>query len=293
MSQLKNILGTSFLSLLLVIWGLFMVCSGRVPDVNIGYDYSGFEENNVAESKSELMTQLALLDDESTKLEDTQRSEILEALGIESNSSDMSRKEEEDFLTEELFLDLEVEIAELEGMSKKKAATIDSLRFEIQETDHQLAALRTVVKEPLQRYASKSAIAPQYTITNGSNSEYSLSYQDALDDVYSHQYVEAIGKFADLLRLNNPENLADNCQYWIGESYFALGSFELAIAEFEKVFAYDNNNKADDAQFMIGMAYMKVGETKLAKIELNNLLVFYDTSEYVTKAEKQLLDIRI
>ena len=33
MSELKRILGSSTLSLLLVMWGLFTVCSGRVPDV--------------------------------------------------------------------------------------------------------------------------------------------------------------------------------------------------------------------------------------------------------------------
>ena len=34
MSDLRRIFGTSLMTVLLVMWGLFMVCSGRVPDVN-------------------------------------------------------------------------------------------------------------------------------------------------------------------------------------------------------------------------------------------------------------------
>ncbi|MFQ5751334.1 MAG: tol-pal system YbgF family protein [bacterium] len=292
MSKLRKILGTSTISLLLVIWGLFMVCSGRVPDVNVEDDFARFEQDNQEQDQNDIMTQLAMLDDQSTKLEDNQRQEILEALGIDPTGSDMSRKEEEEFLTEELFLDLEVEIAELEKLSKHKTSVIDSLRLELQEADHQLTALGKVVGEPVVHYATDRT-APKISITNGSSSDYALFYQDALDDVYGHRYTTAIAKFEDLLKLNDTNNLADNCQYWMGESYYALGNYELAIAEFEKVYAFENNNKADDAQFIIGMEYLKIGEHRLAQIELNNLLIFYENSEYITKAEQQLLDLNI
>ncbi|MFQ5602034.1 MAG: tol-pal system YbgF family protein [bacterium] len=281
------------MSLLLVIWGLFMVCSGRVPDVNIEDDFSDFETDSNESEKADLMNQLALLDDEPTNLEDAQRSEILEALGIETNGSGSRSKQEDDFLTEELFLDLEVEIAELEKMSKNKTKAIDSLRLELQEADHQINALTNLVDSPSPQFASKSISAPQYAQSNGFSTEYGLFYQDALDDVYSHKYTSAIAKFNDILKMDDKENLADNCQYWIGECYFAMGNYELAIAEFEKVFAFEVNNKADDAQFMIGMAYLKIGEKQLAEIELTNLLTYYESSEYASRAEQQLLDLNI
>ncbi len=290
MSELRKILSTSLFSLLLVIWGLFMVCSGRVPDVNTDEGFSSLEteEQGQGDDQPDLVTQLATLDDESTKLEDSQRREILEALGIDPSSGG---SEEEKFLTEELFLDLEVEIAELEKNSKDKTGILDSLKLELQEADMQLAALEKIVG-PGEQFASTIKTAPT-VISNGPTSEYGLAYQDALSDVYEHRYVEAITKLQNLLKQNDTDELADNCQYWIGESYYAVGNFQLSIAEFEKVFAFEKNNKSDDAQFMIGMAYLKLGEAKLAQLELNNLLTFYQNSEYVARAERQLIDLNI
>ncbi len=289
MSHLKKILGSSFISLLVAIWGLFMVCSGRVPEVNYDEEFDFGDVSGLQEENSpDLMTQLAVLDDDSNKLEDAQRREILEALGIETTNA--ATKEEEAFLTEELFLNLEVEIAELEKQSKRKSEIVDSLKSELQETDIQLTALERVVG-PSGQLATTTA--PKITSTGGSVSNYALQYQEALNEVYAHRYVEAIAKFQELLRQNDADDLSDNCQYWIGESYFALGNYQLAIAEFEKVFAFEQNNKSDDAQFMIGMAYLKMGDPLLAQLELNNLLTFYQDSEYVARAERQLIDLNI
>ncbi|MFQ5864453.1 MAG: tol-pal system YbgF family protein [bacterium] len=295
MTQLQKILGTSTLSLILVIWGLFMVCSGHIPDLAMEDDWMTADEAYEYENgeSSELTTELATFDEEDTKLEEEQRREILEALGIDPEEATLTRKQEEDFLTEELFLDLEVEIAELEKMSKKKLELLDSLQLELEETDHQLMALRKLVNEPTSQFASSRRFSGSFRKSNGSISEFAMSYQDALDDVYDHQHVKAITRFRELLRLEDTDNLADNCQYWIGECYYAMGNFEQAVAEFEKVFAFENNNKADDAQFMIGMALIKLGDLNLAQLELQNLLTFYQQSEYAARAERQLFELNI
>lgn len=289
MLKLRKILGTSVLSLIVVIWGLFMVCSGRVPEMYSEDNWMS-EEDIDENDKSEIMQQLAKLDEHSTQLEENQRREILAALGIEPSESEFSRGEE-DFLTEELFLDLEVEIAELEELSKRKSAIIDSLKLEMDDVDLQLAALTNIV-EPTTSLTSTRYAESIYK-TNGTPSEYSMFYQDALDNVYNHNYVSAIAKFQELLKEDSTNELADNCQYWIGESYYALGNFQQAIAEFEKVYAFDNNNKSDDAQFMIGLAYIKIGDKNLAELELKNLLTFFNKSEYVTKAELRLTELNI
>ncbi len=84
MTPLRKILGTSILSLSLVIWGLFMVCSGRVPDLGIEDDWMTSEEGYEYENEeTENTTQVTTLDAEATQLEEAQRREILEALGID------------------------------------------------------------------------------------------------------------------------------------------------------------------------------------------------------------------
>ncbi|MCZ6820278.1 MAG: tetratricopeptide repeat protein [Calditrichaeota bacterium] len=299
MRELKKILGTSLMSLLLVIWGLFMVCSGRVPDVNydddIFADDSEFDNGSTGNENSDLMAQLAVLDEESTRLDDNQRNEILAALGISDNGSRLSRSEEEDFLSEELFLDLEVEIAELEKVSGQKVAIADSLRREVEETEYQLLALNNLVSPSKTQFTSSSrltATAPMY-VSNGSTSAYAVGYQDALNAVYARDYNEAIAKFRELLRMENTDNLADNAQYWIGESYYAMRQYEVALAEFERVFAFEDNNKIDDAQFMLGMAYIRLGDASTAQIELENLMAFFQDSEYVVRAELEFNSLNI
>ncbi len=291
MSEVRRILSTSFISLLLVIWGLFMVCSGSVPIVAYDDEFADPESGYSESENSDLMTQFAVLDEEATKREDLQRREILAALGIDPSGAGMSAGEQ-DFLSEELFLDLEVEIAELEKLSGSRNSMLDSLRLEMQEADHQLAALSNLVDVTTKsnfNFASTNQTAPR----RQSNSEYAQYYQDALDDVYGKRFDQAIVKFQELLRQSDSDNLADNAQYWIAECNYALGNYQVAIAEFERVFAFDNNNKIDDAQFMIGIAYLKAGDPRLAQLELSNLLAFYQDSEYIARAEREFLGLNI
>lgn len=302
MTELKKLLGTSALSLMLVIWGLFMVCSGRVPDVN--YDDDLYYDEDLGangdefteENNSGLNDQLAALDNQSSNVEDSQRNEILEALGItnDGSSSELSRQEESEFLNDELFMDLEKEIASLEDKFKMSEAVAESLRMEVQETDYQLSALSNVVDEPGEtQLVSSSPVRSSGFTAPVSNSQYGSSYQDALNDIYGRRYNDAIAKFQQLLQSDNTDDLADNSQYWIGEAYYALGQYEVAIAEFEKVFAYDKNNKGDDAQFMIGMAYIRLSDPSMAKVELQHLMAFFQDSEYLARAQREFNDLNI
>jgi TolA-binding protein len=83
---------------------------------------------------------------------------------------------------------------------------------------------------------------------------------------------------------NSKNALADNCQYWIGESRFAQGKFYQAIAEFTKVFAFEDGDKQDDAQLMLGMAFMKLGDINSARVEFDWLVSCYSSSEYGKQA---------
>ncbi len=295
MNDIRKLQGPSLLSLLLVMWGLFMVCSGRVPDVN--YDDDIFAEDTEFQSdsqdgSSDLMNQLAVLDDESSQLEDYQRAEILQALGISPEEVQGSGQPEGEFLTEELFLDLEVEIAELERLARHKAQIADSLKLEVEEANYQVAALNNIMNGQAPQLASTN-VPPPVRAQSAPAGSFNALYQEALDDVYARRHTQAIRKFTQLLQLDSTQDLADNCQYWIAESYYAMGNFETAIAEFERVFAFEKNNKADDAQFMIGIAYIKLGDQNQAQVELRNLLSFYQDSEYVSRAEREFSGLNI
>lgn len=123
-----------------------------------------------------------------------------------------------------------------------------------------------------------------------SRDEFSIRYKEALNEYYAGNYRQAIERFAYLLAINSHHELSDNCQYWIGESYYSLKQYEQAIKAFRKVFTYQDPNKWDDAQMKLWLCYLRLGDKARAQEELQRLFTDYPNSEYVSKA-KELLKI--
>ncbi len=123
------------------------------------------------------------------------------------------------------------------------------------------------------------------------NGDYESQYKQALDLFHNRRYREAIQLFQQLVNQNPNHPLADNAQYWIGESYFALGQYQKAIVEFEKVFLFDQSNKNDYAQYKLGLCYYLLGNKQRARAEFQKLIDRYPRSELVAKARQYLQKI--
>ncbi len=288
MTKLQRILGTSILSLLLVVVGLFVVCSGRVQDVAfedefVEDEYATDSENPQAtepESSStadDLLGRLELLEEGSG--ESTGFDEKMAELDAMGENNQQAESAESSLLTDEAFNNLQTEVNELSSISSSKSRMLDSLRAELQMTNSQMAATGA---------ESTGKRGPIRGEADVYNTEFGLAYQDALDDFYVRNYDRAIRKFRELLASNDRSPLADNCQYWIGEAYFAMGNYYQAIAEFQKVLPLDNSNKINDAQLMIGIALIKAGEPESARTELNTVLNFAGNSASAQKAMRYL-----
>lgn len=121
-----------------------------------------------------------------------------------------------------------------------------------------------------------------------SNMSFPNSYKDAFQSYNARRYKEAIQKFSNLLSVKNNHALSDNCQYWIGESYYALGDFEQSIIAFEKVFLYTKSNKDDDAQLKLGICYIRLNQRDKARKEFQRLITNYPNSEFLSVARNYL-----
>ena len=84
--------------------------------------------------------------------------------------------------------------------------------------------------------------------------DYRRQYNAALNKYFQRDYPSAIKLFRKLIKANPEGIYADNCQYWIGESYYSMENYQQAIEEFSKVSSFPENNKADHALFKIGMS---------------------------------------
>ncbi len=113
------------------------------------------------------------------------------------------------------------------------------------------------------------------------------SYENASKAFQEKRYDEAIQMFQALLDGGIGEDLADNCHYWLGESYFGKRDFAEAIKHFEMVFQYKVSEKKADASFMVAQCYELTGDKTKAKEMYEKVVKDYPTSDKVKKAKER------
>jgi TolA-binding protein len=191
----------------------------------------------------------------------------------------------ESFLTPDLFSNMQSEIDQLQTIAGGKERELQAARGELRDVDTRMAATETtssIRKTPGGATRQRVSAPPMADVDGETNRQ----YQAALDDYYSRNYDGAIDKFATMLGRNDNNSLADNCQYWIGESYYAKGDFYQAAAEFHKVYTFSDGNKQDDAQLMIGLSFLKAGEKSLAMREFAEVMTYSKNQASMKRAER-------
>jgi TolA-binding protein len=164
----------------------------------------------------------------------------------------------------------------------------DSLYFEIVKdmvlVENKISSLILSFKEMNDLSVNKtSRVIPKIT-----DEEYTAKYIESLSYYQNAEWNLSLNGFNYLIQVDSNHDLADNCQYWIGEVYYALTDYNRSIKEFGKVFSFPGTNKSDDAQFKMGLCYMNIGQIEKAKKEFTNLLEFYPNSEYYKRAQDYL-----
>jgi len=174
---------------------------------------------------------------------------------------------------------------------KKKLETqIKNLEKEVKQKDMTIADLNAKVSMQQSELQKKPASYSSSTtvVSDISMEEYEHRYDDARSEFENRNYQAAISLFESLLSASANHSLADNAQYWIGECHYAMGQYDAAIIDFEKVFTFPKSNKLDDAQYKLGLCYIRKGDRAKAREELNRFLANYPKSELVKKAESLL-----
>ncbi len=135
-------------------------------------------------------------------------------------------------------------------------------------------------REPETTPAPVPVKARGYTL----NTDYRMAYNDALNNYFNNDFLEAIQEFRILIQREPTGAYADNAQYWIGECYYSLEDFESAITEFEKVFTFAENNKSDHALFKIAISYQQLGRYMKARENMARFIQEYPDSELANQA---------
>ncbi len=126
------------------------------------------------------------------------------------------------------------------------------------------------------------------TIPAVAQDPYIEGYKKCVDLYLNGRYTRAIIQFRRLLA-DFPDGVyADNCQFWIGESYFALGEYEQALFEFDRTLGYGGTNKREDTLYSLARCHEKLGESDLARELYARFIAEYPNSRHVPRLLKKL-----
>lgn len=131
------------------------------------------------------------------------------------------------------------------------------------------------------------AVAPTPSRSSaGEDSSFTQRYNAALNQYFEGHYQQAANQFEQLLQQRRDHPLSDNCQYWLGECYYARRQYTEAIPIFQGVKTLGDRNKADAAQFKIGLAYWQLGKRAEAIKAFKELERDFPDSELIPRARQ-------
>ena len=181
--------------------------------------------------------------------------------------------------------DLQARLAQLDEALKGQEAQLRARDDELKKLREALATLQSaqardqaVVAPP---QPSEAAAAETDTIRR--------DYEAAFRALEQKDYKVAISRLREFVKKYPKSRLANNAQYWIGESYYALRHFDQAILEFDEVRRSDpKGDKVPAALLKQGFAFAELGERVNARLILQEVVEKYPQSPEAAKAKQRL-----
>jgi tol-pal system protein YbgF len=124
---------------------------------------------------------------------------------------------------------------------------------------------------------------------SGPSSVEQAVYNQAFDALKAGSYSTAITGFKDFLGTYPQSSLADNAQYWLGESYYVNRDFDSAAGAFRSVLKkWPDSSKAPDALLKLGYTQAEQKQFPAARATLTEVTKKYPGSESAKLAADRL-----
>lgn len=118
-------------------------------------------------------------------------------------------------------------------------------------------------------------------------------YEKTLAIYHEEKYKEAVAGFETFLKTYPKSKLADNAQFWIGESYLSLKQHDQAIVAFQDVIEkYPNGNKVPNAMLKQALSFHEIKDTISSRAILKKIIKKYPNSSESKIAEAKLKTIK-
>ena len=214
------------------------------------------------------------------------------AVRVDSLEQNMTSRDSRIDELESLNKDLVMQMLKLDN---KLAAKVIKLENKMLELDSGYSNLKDLNKDLVFNVLNQNSptendvedIKDEKNSLKISKTEYKKRYDEAYTRYLDGDYNKALSMFGSLIELENINDLTDNCQYWVGEIYYATRDFRNAINAFDKVFKYEENNKNSYAQYKLGLCYLNINDKKEAVNAFQKVVDNYPKqSDLVRKSKK-------
>jgi len=186
--------------------------------------------------------------------------------------------------------DLKDRISELELKVNRINAYL-GIEIDARQQGQDLSKTPTVAQVPVVQ--TKATEKPVLDIKQPEVSPEKKLYDLTLKLYREEKYEEAIAGFANFIKKFPKSKLADNAQYWVGESYMALKQYEQAILAFQTVIKkYPKGNKVPNAILRQALAFYEIKDKTSARLLLKKLIKKYPKSSEAKIAKAKLRTIK-
>ncbi|MEO7725837.1 MAG: tol-pal system protein YbgF, partial [Burkholderiales bacterium] len=142
---------------------------------------------------------------------------------------------------------------------------------------------------PAANAGAPSATAPAASVANTDTGAETRAYEAAQGHRRVGNYQGAIVAFQNFIKQHPKSNLAPRAQYWIGDSYFNLRDFKLAIGSQQALLkTYPDSPTVPDAMLNIASSQIEMGESAIGRKTLEELVARFPISEAAEKAKRRL-----
>ena len=168
----------------------------------------------------------------------------------------------------------------LDKFAKDIALKIEELETQIQSGSGTASAERS----------TDSATKKKFS--RGSGKSAGSAYDQGRQLLEAKKPGQARQSFTDFIRNSPKHKLADNAQYWIGETYYAERKFDKAILAFQTVLdRYPKSDKRSDALLKQGFSFAELGLYDDAEAFLKKVVSSYPKSANARRAEQKIRDV--
>lgn len=181
---------------------------------------------------------------------------------------------------------LEYRVDSLKNENARTRDQLEAVGAENRKLTARNAELETKLNEAL---AAPKVEAPPPAPTPANAAS---AYEAALAKFKARDFHGAIADMEALLNGNVEQKLADNCQYWIGESYYGLKNYKDALKQFNTVLGLPRSEKKADATLMSGNCQAALGNRAAAKEAYEKVVSDFPTSPSVEKAKERLAKMK-